>query len=81
MLYLKFERNIHSIPKVRDWMDQLTAFDHFSAKNIPFENGKIPFHSISFQKSWARNGQILTFDHFSAKNIPFENRKYPDDIS
>jgi hypothetical protein len=66
MLYLKFERNIHSIPKVRAWTDQRSAFDHFSAKNIPFENGKIPFYS---KRSGARK------DRFSAKNIPFENGK------
>ncbi len=57
MLYLKFERNIagfHSIPKVRSRKDRRSAFNHFSAKNIPFENGG--FHSIrfiSFQKSGA----------------------------
>jgi len=54
MLYLKFERNIagfHSIPKVRGRKDRRSVFNHFSAKNIPFENGG--FHSIRFQKSGA----------------------------
>ena len=74
MLYLKFERN-----KSKARKDRRSAFNHFSDKNIPFENGG--FHSISFQKSGDMKDRRSAFDHFSAKNIPFKNRKYSDEIS
>ena len=84
MLYLKFERNKSGARK-----DRRSVINHFSAKNIPFENGgfhsipfdSIPFHSIPFQKSGARKDRRSVFNHFSAKNIPFEIRKYSDELS
>ena len=74
MLYLKIERNKSGARK-----DRRSVFNHFSAKNIPFENGG--FHFIRFQKSGARKDRRSVFNHFSAKNIPFEIRKYSDEIS
>ena len=73
MLYLKIERNKSGARK-----DRRSVISHFSAKNIPFENGgfdSIPFHFIPFQKSGARKDRRSVFNHFSAKNIPFKIRK------
>lgn len=69
MLYLKIERNKSGARK-----DRRSVIAHFSAKNIPFENGG--FHSIQFHsKSPGQEGPNVGVQPLFSQNIPFKFRK------
>jgi hypothetical protein len=61
-------------PKVHGWKDRRYVIEHFSAKNISFENGI--FHSLyKNPKVHGWKDRTYVIGHFSAKNISFEIRK------
>jgi len=60
------------IQKVHGWKDRRYVIEHFSAKNISFENGI--FHSLyKNPKVHGWKYQRYVIGHFSAKNIRFKN--------